>query len=368
MAIAIHEGKKGAGYVAPNPLVGCAILDKNRNLLATGYHHRVGHEHAEIDALNKIQDKSLIEGGHVYVTLEPCAHQGRTGSCAKALAPLKPATVTYAVEDPNPLVAGKGAQILREAGVDADLLANRRDVDASEARELTEQAEDLAEIFLHNFRRREPFIAMKVASSLDGKMAYASGESKWITGEAARDHVHLIRARYDAIAIGKSTFIADNPSLNVRHAQYPSFENRVVIFDPEGETLKALESSNILKVRKPEHVFVVTDAKLAAHGPVKVLRVPMSDGEFMTDDLMHAFRENSITSVMLEGGAQTYGAFFRAGKVRRLHVYLAPMLLGGRNGLSWSSAFGGTSMKDRIDLKRIERQTFGADEYWTSRI
>jgi diaminohydroxyphosphoribosylaminopyrimidine deaminase/5-amino-6-(5-phosphoribosylamino)uracil reductase len=126
-----------------------------------------------------------------------------------------------------------------------------------------------------------------------------------------------------------------------------------------------------LKVRSPENVFVVTDAKLTLENPagVKVLKIPMATPEdFMMEELFQAFKDHGITSVMLEGGAQTYGAFFNARKVRRLHVYIAPMLLGSRSGLSWSHAFGGESMKERIDLKRVERQTFGADEYWTARV
>jgi diaminohydroxyphosphoribosylaminopyrimidine deaminase/5-amino-6-(5-phosphoribosylamino)uracil reductase len=371
MAIALQEARKGAGFVSPNPLVGCVILDSSRNLLATGYHHKAGSDHAEIDALKKLSSPSLIKGGHLYVTLEPCAHQGRTGSCARALAPLMPASVTYAVEDPNPLVAGKGAAILREAGVDADLLINRKDLSLAEATELVEQAEEVAEIFLHHFRAKEPFVAMKVASSLDGKMAFASGESKWITGEAAREHVHLLRAQYDAVAVGHNTFASDNPSLNVRHVNYAGFENKAIVFDPEGSILKDLAKSNLLKVRDPQNVIVVTDSKISIENPtgIRLLKLPMQDqAYFMMNELMAGLLAEGVTSVMLEGGAKTYGAFFQAGKVRRLHVYLAPLLLGGRNGLSWSAEFGGDSMKERINLKRVQRQTFGADEYWTARL
>lgn len=371
MAIALHEARKGAGFVAPNPLVGCVILDANRNLLATGYHHKVGDDHAEIDALKKLASPSLMTGGHVYVTLEPCAHQGRTGSCARALAPLKPASVTYAVDDPNPLVAGKGAALLRDAGIDADLLVNRSDLTKAEATELVEQAEDVAEIFLHNFRTGEPFIAMKVASSLDGKMAYASGESKWITGALAREHVHSLRARYDAVAVGRNTFVADQPSLNVRHANFPNFVNKAVVFDPDGRLLNDLENSNLLKVRDPQNVIFVTDAKVSNENPagVRVLKIPMLDQtDFMIDELFAGLKSEGVTSVLLEGGAKTYGAFFQANKIRRLHVYLAPVLMGGKNGLSWSAGFGGASMKERIDLRRVQRETFGADEYWTARL
>ncbi len=371
MSIALHEARKGAGFVAPNPLVGCVILDRNRNLLSVGYHHFVGGDHAELDALKKLASPSLVEGGHVYVTLEPCAHQGRTGSCARALAPLKPATVTYAVEDPNPRVAGQGAAILREAGVDCDLLSNRRDLSVDEARELTEAAEDVAEIFLHNFRFKEPFIAMKVASSLDGKMSYASGESKWITGETAREHVHLLRARYDAVAIGRTTFVADNPSLNVRHAAYPDFKNRVVVFDPSGESLAGLAHSNLLSVRDPASVIVVTDAKVSVTNPAgaRVLKIPLFESsDFMMDELLAGLRAEGLTSLLLEGGAATYGSFMQAGKVRRLHVYLAPILMGSKNGVSWSAGFGGSSMKEKIELKRVERHSFGRDEYWTAKV
>ncbi len=370
MAIAIHEARKGAGFVSPNPLVGCVILDSNRNLLATGYHHKAGGDHAEIDALKKLSSPSLVKGGHIYVTLEPCAHQGRTGSCARALAPLKPASVTVAVEDPNPLVAGKGATILREAGIDADLLINRKDLSSTEALDLVEQAEEVAEIFLHNFRAKEPFIAMKVASSLDGKMAYASGESKWITGEAAREHVHVVRAQYDAVAVGHNTFIADNPSLTVRHKNYVDFVNQAIVFDPGGSILGDLANSNILKARDPQNVIVVIDPKVSIQNPmgVRVLKIPMLDKTgFVIEELMAGLLDLGVTSVLLEGGAKTYGSFIQSGKVRRLHVYLAPILLGGRNGLSWSSGFGGVSMKDRIDLRRVQRQTFGTDEYWTAR-
>lgn len=269
------------------------------------------------------------------------------------------------------MVAGQGAKILRDAGVDCDLLSNRRDIDATDAAELTAQAEDLAEIFLHGFRTNEPFVAMKVATSLDGKMAYASGESKWITGEAARDHVHLLRARYDAIAIGRATYLADNPSLNVRHSHFPDFQNKVVLFDPEGESLAAINQSNLLAVRDASSVIVVTDAKRSIENPygVKVLKIPMLDQtDVMMDELMTSLRAEGVHSLLLEGGAQTYGSFFNAGRVSRLHVYIAPIVMGGRSGLSWSAGFGGTSMNERIELKRVERQSLGRDEYWTARV
>ncbi len=381
MTLAIQEGAKGTGYVSPNPLVGCVIVDSDHCFLASGYHKRVGHDHAEIDALKNLGDPSRVAGAHVYVTLEPCAHQGRTGSCARALAPLKPASVIYAVEDPNPLVAGKGAQILREAGVRCELLSaiarpatagsGAPEISSEDCTELAAQAEELAEIFLHNFRAKEPFVAVKVASSLDGKMAFLSGESKWITGPDSREHVQLLRARYDAIAVGRNTFVADNPSLNVRHASFPGFVNKAVVFDPSGKTLVAMQGSNLTSVRPPENVLVLVDAKLSVQNPagVRVLKVPMmEEGAFMMDELFAALRAEGVHSLMIEGGSHAYGAFFNAKKVQRLHAFIAPILMGGKHGLAWTSHFGGASMQERVELKRVQKQSFGADEYWTARV
>lgn len=371
MRLAIEEGRKGTGFVAPNPLVGCTILDRNFRLLAVGYHRRVGFDHAEIDALKKIEDRSLLQGAHVFVTLEPCAHQGRTPSCARTLAPLGIASLTYAVEDPNPLVAGKGAQILREAGVQVSLLSERTDLDADEARLLTAEAEELAEIFLHNMRAKEPFVAVKVASTLDGKMALASGESKWITGESSREHVHFLRAGYDAVLVGRQTVMADDPSLNVRHRDFPGFSNKAVILDPRGQTLVHLSKSNLLKVRDPESVFVVVSDQTEVSNPlgVRIIRVAMQQpNSFDVKALLQSLKVEGLSSVMIEGGAHAVGAFFSARKVQRLHLFIAPTLLGGRSGLSWSQHFGVEKMADRIRLNDSKRREFGSDLYWTARL
>lgn len=371
MKLAIQEGEKGAGFVAPNPLVGCTIVDREHRFLAVGHHRKVGGDHAEIDALRKLPAFENLEGCHVYVTLEPCAHQGRTPSCAKTLAPLKPASLTYAVEDPNPLVAGKGARIMHEAGVRAEILSARADISAVDRERLTADAEDLAEIFLHNYRHKEPFVAVKVASSLDGKMAFVSGESKWITGEKAREHVQLVRAKYDAVLVGRSTFVADNPSLNVRHAQYPDFKNKAVLIDPKGQALDALVGSNLLKVRPADSVFVVVDKNAGVQAKAGVKLLPVStdgSGKLVVSEILAAFRAEGLTSIMVEGGSHTIGAFFEAGVVRRLHVYSAPLLIGGKHGLAWSAHFGRGMMSEATRLSRVKSFALGDDIYFTARI
>ncbi len=371
MRLAIEEGKKGAGFVSPNPLVGCTIVDRNHRFLAVGYHAQVGQDHAEISAIKKLADPEMLRDSHLYVTLEPCAHQGRTGSCAKAIAPLGVASVTYAVEDPNPLVAGKGADILRAAGVRAVLFSDREDVSEAERTEITAQAEDLAEIFLYFMRSKQVFVGVKVATTLDGKMATTSGESKWITGELAREHTHRTRARYDAIAVGRNTFVADNPSLNVRHRDFPGFQNRVVLFDPEGVTLAELPGSNLVKVRPPESVWALVGKGLKPKNPagVHVIEIPLNEkGEFEIGDVLARLKLEGLTSLMVEGGSQTYGNFFSSGFVQRLHAYIAPSLLGGRHGVAWSAGFGSGTMAERIRLRRSEREILGEDLYWTARV
>ncbi|MEK7358347.1 MAG: bifunctional diaminohydroxyphosphoribosylaminopyrimidine deaminase/5-amino-6-(5-phosphoribosylamino)uracil reductase RibD, partial [Bdellovibrionota bacterium] len=366
MRLAILEGAKGAGFVSPNPLVGCTIVDPDHRFLAVGYHRRHGSDHAEVDALKKL---STIEGCHLYVTLEPCAHQGRTPSCAKTLAPLKPASVTYAVEDPNPLVAGKGAAILREAGIKTQAFADRNDVPGVDKVEIVEAAEELAEIFLHVHRKKAPFVAVKVATSLDGQMAMVSGESKWITGEIAREHVHVVRAQYDAVAVGHATFFSDDPSLNVRHPSFPGHTNRAVLFDFGGTAFESLSKSKLLSVRPPENVIVVTGPDVArGSSGIRHIQVPIDDeGKFEMKTLLESLGNEGLNSLLVEGGAYTFGSFFQARAVQRVHVYVAPVVIGGRHAISWSRHFGGSALAEKLTLKNVRRQEFGPDLYWTGR-
>ena len=370
MRLAVQEGYNGVGFVSPNPLVGCVILDHEYRFLASGYHRKVGFAHAEIDALSKITDRAVLKGAHFFVTLEPCAHTGRTGSCARAIAPLGAASVTYAVEDSNPLVAGQGAAIVRDAGTAAMLVTENDKIPHDVAIELAAQAEELAEIFLHNMRKKTPFVSVKLASTLDGMMATTSGESKWITGAESRERTHLLRARYDAVAVGRGTFVADDPALNIRHPQFPDFENKAVLFDPRGRTLSALAGSQLLAVRPAENVLVLVGEGLRVENParVRLIETPLNKhGFFEVADILERLKAAGIHSLMIEGGSQTYAAFFAAGAVQRLHAFIAPSLLGGRHGVSWSAGFGGEKMAGQIRLSRSHREILGDDIYWTGK-
>ncbi len=367
MRLALREGVRGTGRVAPNPLVGCVIVDRQHRFLSSGYHAQLGGDHAEAAALRNLGDASKVTGSHVYVTLEPCAHQGRTPSCAKTLAQLKPESVTYAVEDPNPLVAGKGAEILRAAGVTVYRLDERTDLSAEVRGELLDAAEDLAEVFLHNLRTAEPFVAVKVASTLDGQMAFKSGESKWITGEAARLHAHSIRARYDAVVVGSNTVVIDNPSLDIRHPDFVGIENRVIVFDPQGRILPTLARKNLLKVRAAEKIIIIVAQGTKIENPcgATVVEAAINSGQFDLKQVLATVKNIGVTSLMVEGGAGTIGAFFTAGKVQRLHLYQAPVVFGGQHALAWSSAFGVTDLAGKFRFARWSWQRVGDDLYWT---
>lgn len=379
MRWALRIAERGAGFVSPNPMVGCVIVDSDHRFVAWGWHKRVGFQHAEIDALENFEkvkgSRAALRGCHVYVSLEPCAHEGRTPSCAKTLAPLAPASVTYALLDPNPLVAGKGAQILREAGVRVGDLSI---FDSGTRDELLGLAEDVAEVFLHSMKNKtRPFVTVKVASSLDGRSAMKSGESQWITGVEAREASHRLRLKHDAILVGRSTIENDNPSLNVRLTGLSEHVNWVVVMDPSGKTLNGLEKRQIAAVRPRERIIVCVDESHSRNDVVasarsqgfRVIAIPYGvDGGFELRRLLEVLREMSIMSVYIEGGMRTIGHFMQAKLVDRLHVFLSTSIIGGENASGWSDGFGVSSLNEKIQIQRTRIETFGTDIHVTGRL
>lgn len=349
MRLAIQEAYKGAPFVSPNPLVGCVILDENGRFLSSGYHHKYGEPHAEVDAYRKLTDTEL-KNAQVFVTLEPCAHEGKTPSCAKALAKMSLKRVVYGLQDPNPLVAGQGADIVRAA-----------EIKCSEYQgPLKADLEDVAEVFLKNFRQKKTFVAAKVAQSLDGQIALASGESKWITSEASREFVHELRSRYDAVLVGRNTIETDNPSLNIRHPHIKK-ENYLIILDPQGKILAKAGSYKFSEMRaKDKIIFAVqTEAASTDYQVVKFKDLP---------DLLNQLWDLKIKSIFIEGGARTYSSFLQNKLIDRLHAFIAPVLIGQKNGLSWSNDFAISTLSEKIVLTNVKHKTFGHDLYLTGRI
>lgn len=355
MRLAIDEGKKGAGFVSPNPLVGCVILDRVGELVAVGHHARVGENHAETNALARIADPAKLQGAHVFVTLEPCAHVGRTPACAKILASLPIASVTYGVHDPNPLVSGQGAAILREAGKQVQM----------DSCGLERELNELCEIFLLNMRESRPFVAVKVASSLDGQIALKSGESQWITGEESRAYVQYLRGCYDAVLTGLGTFLRDDPRLNSRDQRFAGKPSRAILLDPEGKSFAKLKSSQLFSVRAPEDLIVVT-APLGHKPPVgRHIEIADADGSFDLFSLMPALQAEGLHSIFVEAGPYTASQFIRSKMTDRLYLFLAPKLLG--DGLSWTSGFSLGTLSHAVEIEDARTQSFGPDLMITGR-
>ncbi len=348
--MAIQEAKRGAGFVSPNPMVGCVILDRDGHFLAKGFHARLGEAHAETNALAEIDNAGWLDGAQVFVTLEPCAHQGRTPSCARALAKLPIASVTYGLRDPNPLVSGRGAEIISEAGIRVEQFQHPQ---------IQIELEELAEIFLTNMRDRRPFVALKVATSLDGKVALADGTSQWITGETARQQVQYLRGCYDAVLTGAGTFLRDDPRLNSRHPAFADKPQRVVMLDPDGQSYASLKASALVKARSAEDIWIVTGPGIDKPPVGQQIVVTDLDRDFDLNDVLDQLQQAGIYSVFVEGGPRTASSFLKARLIDRLYLFMAPKLIG--EGMSWTSELHMPSLKDAIDLKNVRIENFAED-------
>ncbi|MEX0657720.1 MAG: bifunctional diaminohydroxyphosphoribosylaminopyrimidine deaminase/5-amino-6-(5-phosphoribosylamino)uracil reductase RibD [Egibacteraceae bacterium] len=286
MRRALALAEHGRGTTSPNPMVGCVIV-RNREVVGEGFHVRAGEPHAEVVALAAAEDRAA--GATVYVTLEPCDHTGRTGPCSTALLDAGVTRVVAAIEDPNPLAAG-GAERLRSRGVDVDI-----GVCAADAAQQNE-------IFLHSLTRTRPFVVLKCATSLDGRVAAADGTSRWLTGEATRERAHALRAEADAILVGSGTVLADDPRLTVRLPDHEGPQPLRVVLDRRG--------------RVPADARMLDD-----EAPALVL----------STDILQTCKElwnRDVRSLLVEGGPQIASAFLAAGVVDRLVVHVAPLLLG----------------------------------------
>ncbi len=341
MKLAIQEAYKGLGAVSPNPLVGCVILDAKDRFLAKGYHARVGQAHAEINALKGL-DSEALQDAKVFVTLEPCAHEGRTPSCAKALARLPLREVIFGLVDPNPLVAGQGAAIIRQAGIKA------REYGAMKT-----ELEQVCEHFLWNFREKKVFLSAKVASSLDGQLALSTGESKWITDETSREIAHVLRAAHDAILVGANTVLTDDPSLDIRVEAFKNKKLKVLILDSDALCLSRADQLKLAKIHNPADVyFVISDQISSPPNPwgANVIGLPAKGLGLDLDLLLTKLWKLGLRSVLVEGGAHVLSSIISEKKAQRLYLFQAPMILGAKSGKAWTEQVSIGSMSERIAL------------------
>lgn len=339
--LCILEAKKGLGWVSPNPPVGCVIVDKDHHFLASGYHKKFGVDHAEIDALKKLNDEE-IKGAILYVTLEPCAHEGKTPSCAKRLAEMPISKVICGLKDPNPLVSGKGFDILKNANIEIEV-----------SDEFAQASEQLTEAFLYNQREKSTFVALKLSMSIDGKVALKSGESKWITSEPARRYARHLRGHYDATMIGAGTLLADDPKLDFRETSFAEKENKIVIWDPQGVSANSLKTSNLVKIHGWERLLVITPVELS------LKKVKNFQATELNEDCFRWLYEQGVYSLFVEGGAYTISSLLKSGHYHKLYTFLAPKVLG--DGLSWTESFSLNNLDEAPKFRFDETTRIGED-------
>jgi len=346
MGLALRLARRGLGRTAPNPAVGCLLVREGR-VLARGWTQPGGRPHAETEALRRAG--SAARGATAYVTLEPCAAQGVTPPCTQALIEAGVARTVVALSDPEPRTAGAGLAALRRAGI------------AVESGVLEDEAGELNRGFLLAVRQARPLVSLKLAVSLDGRIAARTGHSRWITGEAARRHGHLLRARHDAVLIGRGTLEADDPSLTCR---VPGLETRSplrVVLSASG----ALPSESRVFHDDGPPVWGLTasdGADRAAEAGVAPIAVDAGGANGV--DLASALAElarRGVTRLLVEGGAATAAAFLRAGLVDQLYLYRAPMLIGG-DGLAAVASLGVADVaRDGLRLRHRQTRPLGGD-------
>lgn len=351
MKTALSLARRGAGRTSPNPMVG-SVLVKRGKIVGKGYHRAVGKPHAEIEALSLAGKRA--RGSTLYVTLEPCCHEGRTPPCTDALIEAGVREVVVAMDDPNPMVAGKGLEILQGAGIKIT-----RGV-------LEEKARELNEAYVKYITTGLPFVVLKAGMSLDGKIGTCSGESRWITGEASRGYVHRLRAVSDAIMVGIETVLKDDPLLTARPDKEKGRDPVRVIVDSK---LRVPLSARIFNPLSDTQVVVATtgsaEAKkvrgLEAIKGVRVLALDGPGGRVDLSRLMKSLGEMSITSLLVEGGAEVNASLLEGGLVDKVMFFLSPMIIGGKASPGVVGGRGAVTLSDAIRLANARLRRLGQD-------
>ncbi|GGB66296.1 bifunctional diaminohydroxyphosphoribosylaminopyrimidine deaminase/5-amino-6-(5-phosphoribosylamino)uracil reductase RibD [Fictibacillus barbaricus] len=350
MQLALNNAKAMKGQTDPNPLVGSVIVNDNR-IVGIGTHLKAGEPHAEIHAIRMAGEKA--KGGTIYVTLEPCSHHGRTGPCAVAIVEAGIKKAVIAALDPNPLVSGRGVQILKDAGIEV------------EAGILQEQSQEMNEVFNKFIVEKTPFVTLKSGITLDGKIASHTNNSKWITSPEARNDVHKLRNENQAILVGVNTVIHDDPELTTR---IPNGRNPLrIIMD---STLKIpLHSKVVTDNQADTWVFTSENhdhqkkVQLEEHG-VKVFIA--GESRVSPKEVLRVLGDNLISSLLIEGGGSINAAFLENKLVDKAVFYMAPKLIGGQTSPSFFGGKGIELMADAIRLENMKVTQIGPDFKFTS--
>ncbi len=350
MRRALELAERGRGLTSPNPMVGAVVVAPGAEVVGEGFHARAGEPHAEIEALRAAGARA--RGATIYVTLEPCAHHGRTPPCSRAVIEAGVARVVAAVGDPNPLVSGRGFAELRGAGVEVVTGVGGA------------EAERQNRAFFTAMREHRPHVTLKAGMTLDGKIADLHGSSRWITGETARRHAHQLRSESDAIVVGVGTVLRDDPELTVRLEQpWPREPLRVVL----DTTARTPVGARLIHSGRPARALIAVGAEapearvraLAASGAT-VVSCRTRDGRVDLGALLAELLAREVRAVLVEGGGEVHGAFLDAGLVDRVAMFTAPLLIGGRRATPVVGG-AGRELKSAVRLGRFAVTPMGDD-------
>lgn len=349
MEMAINIAEKGRGFTNPNPLVGC-VITRDGEILGKGFHEKYGGLHAERNAI--ANSRSNIEGATMYVSLEPCCHYGKTPPCTEAIIANKIKRVVIGVKDPNPLVGGKGIKMLEEAGI--EVLVGLCE----------EKIYEQNKIFFNYIQNKRPWVVLKTAMTLDGKIASYTGDSKWVSSELSRKYVHKLRAELMGILIGSGTANADNPMLNSRLEENVRQPIRILVSSNANISL----SLNLLKTAN-QYPFIIAHTSDADDSKLDYLRgcgaktilCNKEDTKVDISDLMYKLAGEGIDSILVEGGAEINYSLVSSGMADEIYAFIAPKIIGGRNAKTPIGGLGIEKMSDAIGLEKMKFETIGED-------
>ena len=365
MRLALRLARRGYGATSPNPMVGAVLVNRGK-IIGRGWHRRAGRPHAEIEALHAAQKLGHApRGATLYVTLEPCCTHGRTPPCTEAIISAGLKRVVIGATDPNPQHAGKGFKILQRAGIEVvhGILAK--------------DCAKLNEAFNHWIVHRTPFITVKAAMTLDGKIATAGGESKWITGEKARAHGMKLRQGSDAILAGINTILADNPGLTARTVQSPKPLRRIVLDSLARTPLTAKVVSDefaplttivVSRQAPKKRVSALSKKAKVIIAPLKRSAIRSPQSALDLHWLLKRLGAENVTSLLVEGGGEVNASFLLGGLAQRVAFFYAPKILGGRDARKAVAGTGAKNLADVLQLREVEWRRLGQDLMLTARV
>ncbi|MFN7253096.1 MAG: bifunctional diaminohydroxyphosphoribosylaminopyrimidine deaminase/5-amino-6-(5-phosphoribosylamino)uracil reductase RibD [Anaerobacillus sp.] len=346
MKLAIQLAQGTMGQTSPNPIVGSVVVN-NGEIVGMGAHLKAGTEHAEVHAIKMAGDRAI--GATIYVTLEPCSHHGKTPPCADLIIKNKLKRVVIACLDPNPLVAGRGVAKLRNANIEVEVGV------------LEEEARELNKVFFHYIKTKKPYVTLKTATSLDGKIATSTGESKWITGAVAREDVQQLRHEHDAILVGVGTVLADNPSLTTRRSVGGKNPIRIIL----DHQLRTPLLSKVVTDGQAETWIITGNAppqsRLSELSQFGIKVISLKTDLIAIEELLSVLGERGITSLFVEGGSKVNDSFLQSRFINQVINYIAPKLIGGKEAPTSFSGTGFENLADALQLSIKEVKQLGDD-------